>query len=131
MPSIELELGRYVTTRPRKDGTHRVFFQVPKRLAPADWPSLIPLPIQGARAGNLADADEVARIQADAKALYKQLNGSRLGRSQPQGRTFRALRRHYEESAAWLTEIKPKTRASYTTYLNHVERWSEIGRAHV
>lgn len=125
MPSVKLELGKYVTLRPRKDGTHRVFFQVPERLRPSDWPSLIPLPIKGGRAGDLRDLDEVARIQADAAMLYERLQGARAGRPvTAPSRTLRHLVRTWQASSAY-KDLKPRSQKHYSTYINHILTWSE------
>lgn len=125
MPSVKLELGKYVTLRPRKDGTHRVFFQVPERLRPSDWPSLIPLPLNGGRAGHLEDLDEVARIRADALQLYERLQASRLGTTaHAPRRSLRTLVREYQNSAGWKA-LKPITQKGYTSYINHILTWSE------
>lgn len=123
MPSVKVDLGRYVTLRPRADGTYRVFFQVPARLRPADWLSLIPLPINGARRGNLADADEVARIKADSDALYARLLQARLGRPAPEGRTLRRLIREWQKSSAY-KDLKPRSVKHYGTYINHIKALS-------
>lgn len=125
MPSVKLDLGRYVTLRKRQDGSFRVFFQVPERLRPSDWPSLIPLPIDGNRRGDLADADEVARIQADAARLYGRLQAVRLGRpTAPPKRSLRTLVRAYQQSAGW-KRLKPITHKGYQAYINHILAWAE------
>lgn len=129
MPSVELELGKYVTLRPRADGTARVYFQVPKRLAPPDWPSLIPLPRSAPRTGNLADLAEVERIRKDAAALLTQLHAARLGRTVSDGakNDFKALIRFWQNSQTW-GEMKPRTHKHYGTYLNHIRTWAEIAK---
>jgi len=125
MPSVKLELGRYVTLRKRADGTFRVFFQVPARLRPSDWPSLIPLPIQGARHGDLADAEEVKRVQADARMLYERLQAGRAGRpAQPPTRSLRTLVRAWQASSAY-KDLRPRSQKHYSTYVNHILAWSE------
>jgi ribosomal protein L24E len=124
MPSVKLELGRYVTTRRRSDGTHRVFFQVPARLRPSDWLPLIPLPIAGDRRGDLTDAAEVGRIQADAKMLYERLQTRRRGEpTHAPRRSLETLVREYQKSAAWKA-LRPISQKSYTTYINHMLVWS-------
>lgn len=125
MPSVKLELGRYVTLRKRADGTARVFFQVPERLRPSDWPSLIPLPINGARAGDLADAAEVRRIQDDAAELYRRLQAARGGRpAEAPKRSLKTLVRTWQASSAW-KDNKKRTHKHYGTYVNHILAWSE------
>jgi len=122
MPSIKLDLGRYVTLRPRADGTYRVFFQVPARLRPSGWPSLIPLPITADRNGNLGDLVEVEAIRQDAKTLYRQLNGERIGREKREKKNFETLIRRYQLSDSWAA-LKPITQDGYVTSLNHIKRW--------
>lgn len=122
MPSITLDLGKYVTTRPRDDGTFRVYFQVPKRLRPSDWPSIIPLPREGERTGDLANLDEVKAIQEDARALYKQLNGVRIGRERVERKNFDTLIRRYQRSDGYLA-CKRKTQRGYDTAIKDVKRW--------
>ena len=129
MPSALVDLGRYVTLRPRADGTQRVYFQVPARLRPSDWPSLIPLPIRAPRSGNLGDLVELARIKADAAKLYGELQQVRLGReraptSPATGRTIRALVRAWQASSAY-KDLKPRSQKHYGTYINHLLAWSE------
>lgn len=122
MPSVTLELGKYVTLRPRKDGTFRVFFQVPKRLLPSGWLSLIPLPIEGARKGDLTDPDEVARIQADAKELYRRLKTDRMGG--PVGkRDLPTLNRSWQDTHAFKSK-KPRTQQGYAYHAGLIEDWS-------
>lgn len=123
MPSVQLELGRYVTLRKRADGTHRVFFQVPARLRPSDWPSLIPLPQAGERTGDLSDPSQVKAIKDDAEALYATLCQARLGRAPAEGRTFAVLIRQLQQSQAWKA-MKPRTWKHYGTYLNHITFWA-------
>lgn len=125
MPSVRLDLGRYVTLRKRAGGTYRVFFQVPARLAPPAWPSLIPLPISGARTGDLTDPGEVGRIQADAAMLYARLQAQRRGAAAPiPRRSLRTLVRAYQESAAWKA-LKPVSQAGYTVYIKHILTWAK------
>lgn len=84
MPSVKLELGRYVTLRPRKDGTVRVLMEVPPRLRPSGWSAAIPLPVEGARTGNLFDLGELDRIRTDAAKLYARLLQARTGVAAPE-----------------------------------------------
>lgn len=124
MPSVKLELGRYVTTRRRSDGTHRVFFQVPARLRPSDWPSLIPLPIKAPRTGDLSDGGEVGRIQADARQMYERLQAVRRGApAHVPRRSLETLVRAYQHSAGW-KNVKPITQKGYGTYIRHILTWS-------
>ncbi len=123
MPSVQQELGKYVSVRVRKDGTARVLFEVPARLRPSDWPSTRPLPIEGRR-GDLSDAAEVARIQADAKRLYAELMAARTGapKVDPNARTFTTLIKAWQNSQAW-KDNKPRTNKGYTDYLREVTAW--------
>lgn len=126
MPSVKLELGKYVTLRgPRKDGTHRVFFQVPARLAPSGWLPLIPLPINGARKGDLNDADEVLRIQEDAAALYVKLLAARNPSTEiePSARSIPTLNRLWQVTQAF-KKNKPRTQRNYAKAASLIEAWS-------
>lgn len=126
MPSAKLDLGKYVTLRgPRADGTFRVFFQVPKRLKPHGWLSLIPLPIDGVRRGDLKDAAEVGRIQADAAALYGKLLAARLVGEAPveTRRDFPALNRSWQGTDAFKT-TRPKTQQGYAYHAGLIDDWS-------
>jgi len=129
MPSVELDLGKYVTLRPRADGTARVYFQVPKRLAPENWPSLIPLPRTAPRTGNLSDLGEVQRIRDDAAVLLIQLHDARLGRTPNEDarRDFKTLIRLWQKGQTW-AGMKPRTHKHYGTYLNHIRTWAEIAQ---
>lgn len=129
MPSVRVDLGKYVTLRPRADGTARVFFQVPARLRPSGWPSLIPLPRSGARTGNLADLGEVERIQKEALALHAELVNARLGREpiKAVARDFKALIRAFQGSEVW-KDMKPRTHKHYGTYLNHILAWADVAK---
>lgn len=129
MPSVKLELGKYVTVRPRQDGTFRVLFEVPPRLRPSGWSPAIPLPLSDARRrGDLDDGHEIAAIQRDAADLYARLIRQRDGRNvdDPAGkRTIAGLVRSWQQSSAW-KDLKPKSRVHYTTYINHALRWAEV-----
>lgn len=125
MPSVKLDLGKYVTLRPRKDGTARVYFQVPERLRPPGWLSLIPLPMAGARKGDLTDANEVGRIQADAATLYQNLIAARdpLTEAAPASRSIPSLNRLWQQTQAFKSN-KPRTQRNYATAARLVEAWS-------
>lgn len=126
MPSAKLDLGKYVTLRgPRANGTFRVFFQVPARLRPSGWLSLIPLPIEGGRTGNLRDADEVGRIQKDAADLYIKLMAARLVGEAPVSirRDFPALNRSWQGSDEFKT-TRPRTQKGYVYHAGLIEDWS-------
>lgn len=132
MPSVPTDLGKYVTVRPalcrppKRDGTRRVFFQVPERLRPSDWPSLIPLPVTGARKGDLTDADEVSRIQTDAVALYERLVGARAGETViRQRRDLPALNRAWQGSQRF-KGTKPRTQKGYAYHAGLIEDWSGL-----
>jgi hypothetical protein len=134
MPSVPLELGKYVTVRPpfskapKVDGTRRVFFQVPERLRPSDWPSLIPLPSTGERRGDLADADEVARIQTDAGALYDKLLAARSGvAAAREKRDLPNLIASWQETQRYKAK-RPKTQKGYDYHAGLIDDWSEALR---
>jgi len=124
MPTVKLDLGRFVTLRPRADGTHRVLFEVPPRLRPSGWSATIPLPIQGQRTGNLTDADELARIKKDAKALYEKLQRDRRGVVKEPERSIKALVRAWQASDEW-GDLRPASRKHYEAYIRNVLAWSE------
>lgn len=125
MPSVLLDLGRYVTVRPRKDGTARVLFEVPARLRPSDWSPAIPLPVTGDRRGDLTDAAEVAAIQADAKALLGRLRAARMGReTQPEPRSMPALIRSWQSTQRF-KDKRPATQKGYQYHAGIIEAWSK------
>jgi integrase len=125
MPSVPFDLGKYVTLRHRKDGTARVFFQVPERLRPSDWPSLIPLPHQERR-GDLTDASEVQRIQQDAAALYDRLQAARMGRAVvADRRDVKALNRLWQQSGEFKAK-RPTTQKGYAYHAGLVEDWATL-----
>ena len=134
MPSIELDLGKYVIVRPRKDGTHRVLFEVPKRLRPSGWLPTRPLPRDNAlRKGNLSDPDEVKQIIQDAIDLNKELEDLKLGRT-PQAYKPYSLRdlafKWQTESNQWLDDwkdggYKERTKKFYSKILRiYLSPWS-------
>lgn len=129
MPSVQLELGKYVTARPRKDGTFRVLFEVPPRLRPSGWSPAIPLPLSDARRrGDLDDGHEIAAIQQDAADLYARLIRQRDGRAVTEAankRTLTKLITLWQQSSSW-ADLKPRSRRHYQTYINHVLRWAEV-----
>lgn len=125
MPSVKLELGRYVTLRPRKDGTVRVLMEVPPRLRPSGWSAAIPLPIEGARTGDLSDLGEIDRIRTDAKRLYDRLLQARAGTTTPE--THRhdlpTLNRAWQQSQHFKAK-KPRTQQGYAYHAGLIEDWS-------
>lgn len=128
MPSVKLELGRFVSVRgPRADGTFRVLFEIPPRLRPSGWSPTTPLPIQAPRTGDLADAAEVARIQADAAALYQKYLAARAGRDAPAGpdpRTLKTLIAAWERSEAYRA-TKPRTQKGYADLAREIQAWAD------
>lgn len=126
MPSVRLELGKYVTLRPRRDGTYRVLMEVPARLRPSGWSAAIPLPVEGERAGNLQDLGEVARIKADAAKLYQRLQWERLGKTAPEAlrEDLPRLVREWEGSQHYKAK-KPKTQKGYSYHAGLILDWSE------
>lgn len=127
MPSVLLDLGRYVTLRPRKDGTYRVLMEVPARLRPSGWSAAIPLPVEGARTGNLRDADEVARIKTDAARLYTRLVQSRAGSTTPEAhrKDLPRLVREWQASQHFKAK-KPRTQQGYAYHASLILDWSEL-----
>lgn len=125
MPSVQLDLGRYVTVRPRKDGTARVLFEVPPRLRPSGWSPAIPLPVTGERKGDLTNAEEVGRIQFDAKRLLDQLRAARMGReATPAPKSMPALIRSWQSTQRFKDKA-PKTQAGYSYHAGLIEQWSK------
>lgn len=126
MPSVKLELGRYVTLRPRKDGTFRVFFQVPQKLRPSGWLPLIPLPVVGERRGDLTDATEVVQIQEDAADLYLKLQAARDPRVEvaSTARSMPLLNRLWQQTQGF-KKNKPRTQRNYAKAASLIEAWSE------
>lgn len=126
MPSVRFDLGRYVTLRPRQDGTFRVLMEVPPRLRPSGWSAAIPLPVEGARTGDLTDLGEVARIQADAAKLYQRLLQARSGTvaAEPVRRDFERLVREWQASQFFKAK-KPRTQKGYAYHASLVLDWSE------
>lgn len=123
MPSLTLTLGKYVTLRRRVDGTFRVFFQVPARLRPQGWLSLIPLPLDAPRTGDLTDLSEVARIQADAKKLYASLKGDRRQAAPVERRDMPTLIRSWQKTQRF-KRLKPATQKGYVYHAGLIEAWS-------
>jgi hypothetical protein len=123
MPSVKLDLGRYVTVRKRADGTCRVLFEVPPRLRPSGWSATIPLPLDG-RQGKLSDPREIARIKEDADELYRRLLRERGGLTSPGKRSIATLIAAWERSDEW-TVLRPKSRQHYDVYLRQIRAWSE------
>jgi len=124
MPSVQLDLGQYVTVRPRKDGTVRVLFEVPPRLRPGGWAPTIPLPVTGERRGDLTCADEVARIQRDAATLRKQLQAARMGReAEPPARSMPALIRSWQSTQRF-KDKRPATQKGYVYHAGLISDWS-------
>lgn len=126
MPSVKLELGKYVTLRGRRDGTFRVLMEVPARLRPSDWSAAIPLPVKGSRTGDLTNLEEVKRIRDDAAALYAKLINARLGReTAPQvTRNLPHLVREWESSQFYKAK-KPRTQQGYSYHAGLVLDWSD------
>lgn len=128
MPSVKLALGRFVSVRgPRADGTHRVLFEIPPRLRPSGWSPTIPLPRAAPRTGDLTDAAEIARIQADAKALYQSYLAARAGRDAPAApapRTLKTLIAAWERSEAYRA-TKPRTKKGYADLAREIQAWAD------
>lgn len=124
MPTIKLDLGRFVTLRPRADGTFRVLFEVPPRLRPSDWSATIPLPVNGARTGNLSDASEVARIKADADELHGRLLKARRGIKEAPKRSLKVLVRQWQSSSDW-NDLARTSKQHYEAYIRNILPWAE------
>lgn len=126
MPSVKLDLGKFVSVRgPRQDGTYRVLFEVPARLRPSGWPSTRPLPTDGRR-GDLTDAAEVHRIQADAARLYDELMRARgCVVAQPKGKTIERLVEEWHGTQQYKA-LKPRTQRGYEFTLSYIRAWAAL-----
>lgn len=125
MPSVKLELGPYVSVRPRSDGTFRVLFEVPPRLRPSGWCPTFPLPLQQPRTGNLADLEEVRRIREDAATLLRELREARDGPVTTWGpRSLPALIERWKAHDTWKV-LKPRSQRSYEEKIGHILAWSK------
>lgn len=88
--------------------------------------SLTPLPIEGDRVGDLSDADEVARIQADAASLYLKLLAARDPGSaiEAGAKSIPALNRLWQVTQGF-KQNKPRTQRNYAKAAALIEAWSE------
>jgi hypothetical protein len=123
MPSVKLDLGRYVTVRRRADGTARVLFEVPPRLRPSGWSATIPLPLKD-RTGDLKSADELKRIKDDAEELYHKLQRDRRGIIAEPKRSIKKLVETWQGSSEW-NDLRPKSKKHYEVYIRPIMAWSE------
>jgi hypothetical protein len=124
MPTVTQPLGTYVVVKKRADGTHRVLFEVPKRIRPSGWSPAIPLPRTAERTGRL-DGAEVAAIQRDAKALYADLMKARTGDvTRPPSRSLSTLVAAWQRSDDW--PANARTAAGYDFIIKHILRWSTV-----
>ncbi|WP_292231011.1 hypothetical protein [Brevundimonas sp.] len=126
MKSQPFDLGAYVIVRKRKDGTHRVLFEVPARLRPAGWPATIALPIETPRTGNFErNPDEQLRVRADALTLNRQLAEARGQRvSVGSSRTLETLAQNWRRTGAYKA-LKPRTQRGYEQTLRYILDWSK------
>lgn len=125
-PSRPLGLGRFVIARRRKDGTHRVLFELPPRLRPSGWSPTTPMPITGARKGDLSDPSEVARIRADAAELYQDYLRDRGMAPDPlKGeRSFRRLIAEWRRSQRFKA-CRPVSQKGYLWLAGQVQAWAD------
>lgn len=134
MPSVKLDLGRYVTLRRRVDGTYRVLMEVPARLRPSGWSPAIPLPVKTerpdgtylARKGDLSDELEIRAIREDAADLYRRLNRARIGSApaaEAPKRDLPTLNRAWQLSQGFKAK-KPRTQQGYAYHAGLIEDWS-------
>jgi hypothetical protein len=123
MQSGKQNFGKYVTVRPRDDGTFRVLFEVPKRLRPDGWPATQPLPLTGERNGRLDDSDECSRIRRDAAGLVVKLQRSK----DPTPHSRRRMRDlvHAWQECLRYKKLKTCTKLNYDSFTRIVLRWAE------
>ncbi len=127
MPSVNISLPKYVVARPRKDGTFRALFEVPKRLRPPGWLPTIPTPQFPDRTGKL-DAAEIAAIERHVEGsggLLEQLAACRAGTAPVMHRigTMPAAWAIWQASDAW-AEMRPRTHAFYERTMKIILAWS-------
>ncbi|HBY44263.1 MULTISPECIES: tyrosine-type recombinase/integrase [Alphaproteobacteria] len=74
----ETNLGRFIRSNRRQDGTDHVFMSVPDHLCPSGWPKTITLPSEGKVRGSLEDPVFLAKVRREAEVLNARLDQRRL-----------------------------------------------------
>lgn len=74
----ETNLGRFIRSNRRQDGTDHVFMSVPDHLCPPGWPKTITLPSEGKARGSLEDPVFLAKVRREAEVLNARLDQRRL-----------------------------------------------------
>jgi hypothetical protein len=115
---MKLDLGPYVVSRERADGTFRVSFECPSRLRPQGWPATYPLPREN-RTGILSNEEEVSRIRAEALALHAELVKQRSGAAPEQPRSWQKLVRLWHETSKY-QQLAAGTKHNYAYYTARV-----------
>jgi hypothetical protein len=106
------------------------YFQVPARLRPAGWPGAQRLPVDAGKRTGLGDADELAAVVADGKALFARLQGERSGR--PAGHrvnTLPWLIQAFDQHLKTAPRKEPIAKATlrqYKTDAKKVLAWSKL-----
>ena len=123
---LQPSLGAYIVTKTRKDGTDRLYFQVPLRLRPKGWLPAIPIARQKDRTGPLADDERPAVIEK-GKELFAQLVRARLGLPEietPRSRTLRDLLLAWQKSPEWRS-LRPSSKEGYSFNSERVLAWAD------
>lgn len=123
---LQHSLGAYVVTKTRKDGTDRLYFQVPRRLRPDGWLPAIPIARAKDRSGPIADDERPAIIES-GKHLFDQLIRARLGLPEieaKRSRTMRDLVLAWQKSPEWRS-LRPSTKEGYSFNCERVLAWAD------
>ncbi|WP_341020786.1 hypothetical protein [Brevundimonas diminuta] len=70
-------LGRFIRSNRRQDGTDHVFMSVPERFRPEGWPKTITLPTNAKVRGTLRDSRFLSKVRREAKVLNARLDQRR------------------------------------------------------
>jgi len=73
----ETNLGRFIRSNRRQDGTDHVFMSVPERLRPEGWPKTITLPTNAKARGSLENSRFLAKVRREAEVLNARLDQRR------------------------------------------------------
>ncbi len=128
MPTVKLNLPRYVVPKPQKSGTLH-YFQVPKKLRPEGWPATVRLPIKSEeRVGGRAEMLAVIR---DGDKLNRKLDEERdmarrgVTRGPAEG-TLPWLNTSYQtDPDVDFRALAKRTKESYDQAARKILLWSE------